>query len=507
MDIAQRVRAQYERYPYPPISSWALPAGTQAGSVAFERGLALVAKPGVITDSRTRSHEGIRVLVAGGGTLEPLVVAQAHPRAREVTIVDLSAHSMQRARRRVGWFRVQNGLRMTRARVPKLNWVVEDLNLWSAGEFDYIVASNVLHHTPDPAALLARLATWLRPGGLLRLVTYPKLSRLWLREVGHWLRWHGVSQSTPHVKQRARRAIARLPAEHPIRLCFEHHRESSTSAGIVDAFLHACERPLSPIEWGHAAAKAGLELLGEDQHALSRSDFLDHLVPACNALDVWSKLEVLDCTLELSTNPVLWFMKSSTVTCRHEGSPSAPRSLGDAHWIVPERLDSTRSRATSSLVVSPPRDACLLTLALSADEIWARRPRRVRLPSRLYWELGEGLHRAADLLAQADVDIAQLIEALRAEVGTHFSADGTRALPDFAASDYDTAALLAAPEPWCESHWRRLDELAQGTCRMKVCDRELPAGSLEQQAQWLQARYGTVMPAVELELVWSSTFP
>lgn len=490
MATAQRVRAQYERYPYPPVSIWALPRAAQAGSVAFERAAKLAEGCGDSTDIAECLHQGIRVLVAGGGTLEPLIVAQAHPQAHEVTVVDLSARSIERARRRLAWFRIQRWLMLRSVRSPPVTWVVNDLNCWPGGEFDYIIASNVLHHTPDPAGLFARFATWLRPGGVLRVVTYPKLSRLWLREVGRWLQWHGLNQSTPHLKQKARQVIAELPVEHPIRLCFENHRESSTSSGIVDAFLHAWERPLSPCEWGRAAAQAGLVLVGEDQHMLSRSTFLDELVPPCRGLEVWSKLEVLDCTLELSTNPVLWFVKPSTTP--QSGEPRQSTCLAE----------ETRFPASSE---ERRDDPWLLTPALSPTQVWAQRPTRVRVPSHLYWELGEGVRRAARILAQAGVDIAQLMDILRAEVGTHLSADGIRPLPGFAASDYDTATLLSALAPWRELEWNTLDELAAGVCSVKLYGHALPAGSLWKQAQWLQSRYGTLKPVVELELDWQSS--
>jgi len=492
MAITQRVRAQYERYPYPPVSIWALPRTAQTGSVSFERAAKLVGNAGVTTYLLPSSHRGMRVLVAGGGTLEPLIVAQAHPHARDVTVVDLSARSIERARRRMAWYRMQAWLTPRAGRLPPVTWVVDDLNHWPGDRFDYIIASNVLHHTANPAGLLARLATWLPEGGVLRVVTYPKLSRIWLREVGRWLQWHGLSPQTAQLRPKAQQAIAELPAEHPIRLCFESHRESATSSGIVDAFLHACERPLSPCEWGRAAAQAGLVLIGEDQHILSRSTFLDELVPSCRGLDVWSKLEILDCTLELSTNPVLWFVKASTASQDDAARVSAcvpddtgPFSLHETRW----------------------QESWLLTPALTPDQLWTQQPARVRLPSQFYWELGEGVRRAARLLARSGADIAQLMEALRAEVGTHVSADGARSLPGFAASDYDTAALMDAPLPWDHSQWKRLDELAAGACNLKAHGQVAPAGNLQTQAHWLQSRYGTIEPFIELELAWQATAP
>lgn len=44
-----------------------------------------------------------------------------------------------------------------------------DDNEFAAGEFDLITMFHVLEHVPDPAAALARLTGWLRPGGHLYL--------------------------------------------------------------------------------------------------------------------------------------------------------------------------------------------------------------------------------------------------------------------------------------------------------------------------------------------------
>jgi trans-aconitate 2-methyltransferase len=50
----------------------------------------------------------------------------------------------------------------------RLEFVRGDVATWSpAGEVDVVVANAVLHWIPDHVALLARFASWLRPGGAL----------------------------------------------------------------------------------------------------------------------------------------------------------------------------------------------------------------------------------------------------------------------------------------------------------------------------------------------------
>jgi SAM-dependent methyltransferase len=57
------------------------------------------------------------------------------------------------------------------------------------GAFDLVYCSGVLHHTPDPRAAFARVATAVRPGGVIVIGLYNRIARLPLR---------------------ARRAVARL---------------------------------------------------------------------------------------------------------------------------------------------------------------------------------------------------------------------------------------------------------------------------------------------------------
>jgi SAM-dependent methyltransferase len=62
---------------------------------------------------------------------------------------------------------------------------------FEASAFDAVTAFGVLEHSADPAALLARMTDWLRPGGLLLLVT-PSLSTCSARVLGrYWPHFHG----------------------------------------------------------------------------------------------------------------------------------------------------------------------------------------------------------------------------------------------------------------------------------------------------------------------------
>jgi SAM-dependent methyltransferase len=324
-------------------------------------------------DARSR---GIRILVAGAGTLEALLVAQAHPQAREVVALDFSEKSLMISRRRALLARI------TGRRLPPLRCVSGSLEAEAPalqGSFDYILASNVLHHLHDPGTGLARLARWLAPGGLLRVVTYPRQSRVFMRETSRFLRAQGLDASQPDLIKRARKAISGLPPG-AIRSCFESQPETCTRAGLIDAFFNARENPLAPLEWRSASRCCGLELVAESQRETSRSAFLRELLPATHVLSAWERLQVLDDLLELCANPVLWLRRT--------------------------KASMTRPAARVEHVSKP-----------------------------LQGEIADGLLRARELLSRAEIKLSAALRALRTQVGPRVGAQG-EPLPGLSVLDY-----------------------------------------------------------------------
>lgn len=267
----ESLRSQYERFPYPPIPFLALPRRKQGHELKYEN-----AGPYL---SRSLSSTRIRILVIGGGTIEPLIVSIVHPRAREIVNVDLSLRSIEILNRRLRFFDLAR-LFTQRAPIKSFNGDFTELDL---GLFDYVIASNVLHHTADPARALAKASSLLKPGGVLRMVTYPSGSRMWMRATSEYLKSQGVDKSS-NIKKAALEAVRLLSITDPIRTTFESHPERGTNAGVIDAFFNACENPLSPLEWQEASENAGLSLIGESQDESSRSSLVDNVA---TGLTVW----------------------------------------------------------------------------------------------------------------------------------------------------------------------------------------------------------------------------
>ena len=96
--VTERVRAQYERHPYPPVSAFALPRRSPEPEASLSLGMSLAK----LVDFPREP----RILVAGCGSLEALVIARANPSARAVVAVDLSEGSLRVLERRMQLARI-----------------------------------------------------------------------------------------------------------------------------------------------------------------------------------------------------------------------------------------------------------------------------------------------------------------------------------------------------------------------------------------------------------------
>src|SRR6202041_3229615 len=134
--------------------------------------------------------------------------------------------------RRLAWMRVARPWR----KLPRVCFEVGNVSSLNLGEFDFVLASNILHHNSDPTQLLKALADKLKLHGVMRVVTYPKGSRYWMRETSRWLKARGLTSESEALVRESRRAIRELPMGNPLRSCFESQRETGTRAGLVDAF-------------------------------------------------------------------------------------------------------------------------------------------------------------------------------------------------------------------------------------------------------------------------------
>jgi SAM-dependent methyltransferase len=308
------VSEQYERHPYPhvPLARWfSKPSVAAAHPMTYELGQFL--RTGYYREHTAKT----RILVAGCGTQEPLVVAAAHPRA-QITAVDLSGRSLRHLRRRAF---VSGASR----RIETVQADLHDDLVRQLGTFDYVLCTGVIHHTERPEQLVRSLTSLTSPDGVLRVMMYAAHSRFWICELQRYFSEHGLSTTTRSSRELLRSSwglIRKLPELHPLRTSFETYSDSASEAGLVDGFFHACERPIEIPRFRVMAEGAGLSLLGfghawhsqpggflaalRTPPAESPPDFRSLLAKRYSALDAWKRLALIDDLFELAVNPVFW---------------------------------------------------------------------------------------------------------------------------------------------------------------------------------------------------------
>ena len=384
-NVATRVRAQYERHPYPPVSPFALPARRPERELSASLGAELAG----IRDFPRRP----RVLVAGCGSLEALIVARANPEAELVTAVDLSEASLRILGRRLTLARFAQPF----ATQAPIATHASDLLGFRGGPFDAIFLSNVLQHVAAPEQLLEHLVGMLAPHGVLRLVVYPRASRLWMNAIQAHLRTRGLDAQVSKPRARVTAAMRELPTNDPLRLSFEVNPESTSDAGVVDAYLHEHDEPVAPLALAACAQRLGMRLVAERQTPSSQSAFVEEVDPALAAriTSPWDRLAVLDASLELCANPVLWFTRGTGEpalgAAKHALPPAA--TLADRLGACLSELDrilafyshtseawlTSLAREVGPRVSAPPDEKPLPGLALSDYDVAALREGSLRL--------------------------------------------------------------------------------------------------------------------------------
>ncbi|MCC6277930.1 MAG: class I SAM-dependent methyltransferase [Oligoflexia bacterium] len=224
-----KVREQYEKYPYPEPALLAYPSRSLSCHAAYEVGAAL-------TTGKLASHAGKRIALIGCGTQEPLIMAKLHPKAH-VTAIDVSKKSLRQAKLSTQlWF------------CDNIEFVHNDLESFAIeneGRFDYVHCYGVVHHLPSPQRGISAVAQLLSRDGFARLMVYAESSRRRINGIKRVAKMLGLSAADPESPFLIQRMIESLPENHPLRITFSMHTERHSTAGLVDAFLHACENPLT----------------------------------------------------------------------------------------------------------------------------------------------------------------------------------------------------------------------------------------------------------------------
>ncbi|NNG04312.1 MAG: class I SAM-dependent methyltransferase [Inquilinus sp.] len=251
--MSDAVRAQYEAYPYP------------ARDPRDEAKRLLTGSPSHLDElnhyvfgGRLDFSAPFRVLVAGGGTGDALIMLAQHCAdagvPAEIVYLDLSQASRATAEARAA----ARGLNSIRFVTGSLLEVATA----APGPYHYIDCCGVLHHLPEPAAGLAALAAQLGPGGGMGLMLYGPYGRTGVYPLQSALRRLGGGLAADEQVALARRLLAALPETNWFRRnpLLQDHKDSD--AGLCDLLLHSQDRPFTVGEIETLVDEAGLAISG-----------------------------------------------------------------------------------------------------------------------------------------------------------------------------------------------------------------------------------------------------
>jgi SAM-dependent methyltransferase len=248
------VHHQYEMLPYPPRDPRDETKRLVTGSPSR-----LPELNHFVFGGRRDFAKPFRALVAGGGTGDAAIMLgqQLHDAGAaqaEIVYLDWSTASREVAEARAK-VRGLTNIRFVTGSLLEF----EALGL---GRFDYIDCCGVLHHLPDPPAVLRALVSALADDGGMGLMLYGRLGRTGVYPTQDMLR--ELLQDADDVPARlaiAKKLLAQLPATNWLkRNPFVTDHVVEGDPGIFDLLLHARDRAYDVREIDAFASQAGLRL-------------------------------------------------------------------------------------------------------------------------------------------------------------------------------------------------------------------------------------------------------
>ncbi len=228
MPAQEQVRDFYEKLPYPPPVA------------DLEESRRLYANPGRVRAllrllwpvGAPRADR--KILIAGCGTSQAIRYALREPLA-QVTAIDISAESLERARTLQNHYHLQN-VEFRRLSI---------LDVQALGEsFDQIVCTGVLHHLVDPDQGLRCLRDVLTPEGAMQIMVYAAYGRTGIYMMQDYCRLLGITPTDRELDDLGA-ALAHMPDDHPLSRLRHKTKDFNSPDGLADALLNPCDRAYS----------------------------------------------------------------------------------------------------------------------------------------------------------------------------------------------------------------------------------------------------------------------
>ncbi|HEY6256786.1 MAG TPA: class I SAM-dependent methyltransferase [Xanthobacteraceae bacterium] len=240
--LGEKVRAFYERHPYPPPVDDLERYRARWGDRQRRRADSCLFWP----DEPYREDRS--VLVAGCGTSQAAKYALRWPQAQVIGI-DVSATSVEKTQ-------------ALKRKCSLDNLEVRQLQVERATElgqrFEHVVCTGVLHHLPDPDAGLRALRDVLAPNGAMHLMVYAPYGRAGVYLLQAYCRELGLGSSAPEIRDLAAN-IKALPQDHPLVPLLRNAPDFRDDAALADALLNPQDRPYSVPELFDFIGRAGLQ--------------------------------------------------------------------------------------------------------------------------------------------------------------------------------------------------------------------------------------------------------
>ena len=196
-DVSLKVRAQYEKNPYPRWVKTRIPKNPKSISEnCAELNLHLHSES-------IKNVIAPAILVAGCGTGQHSIETASYFSDCQVTAVDLSLASLAYAKRKTTELGITN-LKYLQADILRLDQLEQ--------KFDIIESVGVLHHMDEPMAGWRVLTDLLKPGGLMMIGLYSELARQHIVEVRKEITLLRIGTSESEIRE-FRRSLAEMNDE------------------------------------------------------------------------------------------------------------------------------------------------------------------------------------------------------------------------------------------------------------------------------------------------------